>query len=57
VYGQTFVAGTAREVTYNFNVVFKENILLTEDENAQKTLFEAFVRYVQEHGGVEVVFG
>jgi len=57
VYGQTFVAGTAREVTYNFNVVFKENILLTEDENAQKTLFESFIRYVNEHGGVEVVFG
>lgn len=57
VYGQTFVAGTAREVTYNFNVVFKENILLTEDENAQKALFESFIRYVNEHGGVEVVFG
>lgn len=56
-YGQTFVAGTPKEVVYNFNVVFKENVLLTEDENAQKTLFEAFVRYVQEHGGVEVVFG
>jgi hypothetical protein len=56
-YGQTFVAGTPKEVVYNFNVVFKENVLLTEDENAQKRLFEAFVRYVQEHGGTEVVFG
>mgnify|MGYP000666253007 CR=1 FL=1 len=56
-YGQTYTAGTPQNITNNFNVTFAENVLLTEDEDAMRKLAEAFVQYVKDHGGPEVVFG
>ncbi|MGQ4834682.1 MAG: phage tail protein [Candidatus Asgardarchaeia archaeon] len=56
-YGQTFTAGTPQEITYNYNFIFKENYVLTEDSEAVRRFTDLIYAELRNKGAVKVVSG
>ncbi|WNO30045.1 hypothetical protein [Oceanotoga phage vB_OteS-UFV02] len=47
--GEKFQAGGTRTTINNINAVFKDNIMLEDDKQAVKRLFDMFVKYMQDN--------